>query len=162
MASLVAQWSRIHLPSQEIHVPSPCLEDPLEKEMATHSSILAWEIPWTEEHSPWGCITVRYDLPTKWDTNNKTKVVVNVIKKNTVVQGEREWLSYCIVHKFLCAQNLALSEFSKYSSFEFWKVRVVTLKIRTMKIKANEVSVSEQVGVREEWEGRIVRENQKE
>ena len=25
------------------------LEDPLEKEMATHSSILAWEIPWTEE-----------------------------------------------------------------------------------------------------------------
>ena len=26
-------------------------EDPLEKEMATHSSILAWEIPWTEEPS---------------------------------------------------------------------------------------------------------------
>ena len=26
-----------------------CQEDPLEKEMATHSSILAWEIPWTEE-----------------------------------------------------------------------------------------------------------------
>ena len=29
-------------------------ENPLEKEMATHSSILAWEIPWTEENSPWG------------------------------------------------------------------------------------------------------------
>ena len=28
---------------------SPSLEDPLEKEMAAHSSILAWEIPWTEE-----------------------------------------------------------------------------------------------------------------
>ena len=27
----------------------PGSEDPLEKEMATHSSILAWEIPWTEE-----------------------------------------------------------------------------------------------------------------
>jgi len=27
----------------------PGLEDPLEKEMATHSSIFAWEIPWTEE-----------------------------------------------------------------------------------------------------------------
>ena len=27
----------------------PGLEDPLEKEVATHSSILAWEIPWTEE-----------------------------------------------------------------------------------------------------------------
>ena len=30
-------------------VPSLGQEDPLEKEMATHSSILAWEIPWTEE-----------------------------------------------------------------------------------------------------------------
>ena len=30
-------------------------EDPLEKGMATHSSILAWRIPWTEEpYSPWG------------------------------------------------------------------------------------------------------------
>ena len=27
----------------------PCLEDPLEEEMATHSSVLAWRIPWTEE-----------------------------------------------------------------------------------------------------------------
>ena len=30
-------------------MPSRDLEDPLEKEMATHSSILAWEIPWTED-----------------------------------------------------------------------------------------------------------------
>ena len=29
----------------------PVQKDPLEKEMATHSSILAWEIPWTEEPS---------------------------------------------------------------------------------------------------------------
>ena len=34
---------------QETQVWSLGLEDPLEKEMATHSSILAWEIPWTEE-----------------------------------------------------------------------------------------------------------------
>ena len=34
---------------QEMQVPSLGQEDPLEKEMATHSSILAWEIPWTEE-----------------------------------------------------------------------------------------------------------------
>ena len=33
----------------EIWVPSMGLKDPLEKGMATHSSILAWEIPWTEE-----------------------------------------------------------------------------------------------------------------
>ena len=34
---------------QETRVQSLGQEDPLEKEMATHSSILAWEIPWTEE-----------------------------------------------------------------------------------------------------------------
>ena len=34
---------------QETWVPSLDWEDPLEKEMTTHSSILGWEIPWTEE-----------------------------------------------------------------------------------------------------------------
>ena len=34
---------------QETQVQFLCQEDPLEKEMATHSSILAWEIAWTEE-----------------------------------------------------------------------------------------------------------------
>ena len=34
---------------QETWVQSLGQEDPLEKEMATHSSILAWRIPWTEE-----------------------------------------------------------------------------------------------------------------
>ena len=40
-----------------LRVPSLGWEDPLEKEMATHCSILAWRIPWTEEPgglSPWG------------------------------------------------------------------------------------------------------------
>ena len=36
---------------QETWVRSLNWEDPLEKEMATHSSILAWEIPWTKEPS---------------------------------------------------------------------------------------------------------------
>ena len=35
--------------TQETWVPSLGQEDPLEKEMATHSSILAWKIPWIEE-----------------------------------------------------------------------------------------------------------------
>ena len=34
---------------QETHVQSLGQEDPLEKELATHSSILAWRIPWKEE-----------------------------------------------------------------------------------------------------------------
>ena len=35
---------------QETQVQFLGQEDPLEKEMATHSGILAWEIPWAEEH----------------------------------------------------------------------------------------------------------------
>ena len=47
--SLVAQMVN-HLPTmQETRVQSLGQEDPLEKEMATHSSILAWRIPQTEE-----------------------------------------------------------------------------------------------------------------
>ena len=37
--------------TQETQVRSLVQEDPLEKEIATHSSILAWKIPWTEESS---------------------------------------------------------------------------------------------------------------
>ena len=48
-ASLLAQRVK-NLPSmQETQVQSLGWEDPLEKGMATHSSILAWRIPWTEE-----------------------------------------------------------------------------------------------------------------
>ena len=45
----MAQGKRIRLPMQETRVQSLGQEDPLEKEMATYSSILAWEIPWTEK-----------------------------------------------------------------------------------------------------------------
>ena len=53
---------------QETRVPFLGQEDPLEKEVATHSSILAWRIPWTEE--PGGLHSkelqrVRYNLATK-------------------------------------------------------------------------------------------------
>ena len=45
----MAQQYRIRLPMQETRVQSLGQEDPLKKEMATHSSILVWEITWTEE-----------------------------------------------------------------------------------------------------------------
>ena len=48
-ASLVAQMVKNLLAMQEIWVRSLGREDPVNKEMATHSSILAWRIPWTEE-----------------------------------------------------------------------------------------------------------------
>ena len=64
MASLVAQKLKRLPAMRETWVRSLGQEDPLEKEMATHSSILAWEIPWSEEpggYSPWGQKRVRHD-----------------------------------------------------------------------------------------------------
>ena len=58
-ASLVAQLIN-NLPAiQETWVQSPSQEDPLEEEMATHTSTLAWEIPWAIVYG------VRHDLVTK-------------------------------------------------------------------------------------------------
>ena len=45
----MAQWQRIRLPMQEMWIRSLGQEDPLEEGTATHSSILAWRIPWTEK-----------------------------------------------------------------------------------------------------------------
>ena len=53
---------------QETQVGSLGQEDPLEKEMATHSTILAWEIPWTEESGglqPMGLQKVGHQLVTQ-------------------------------------------------------------------------------------------------
>ena len=53
---------------QEMQVGSLGREDALEKEMVTHSSILAWEIPWTEEPGglqSMGSQRVRHNLATK-------------------------------------------------------------------------------------------------
>ena len=69
-SSQVAQCWRIRLPLQEMQetqVWSLDREDPLEKEMATHSSILAWRIPWTEERGglqSMGSQRVRQDWAT--------------------------------------------------------------------------------------------------
>ena len=54
--------------TQEAQVQSLGREDLLEKDMATHSSIRAWEIPWTEEPGglqSTGSLRMRHDLPTK-------------------------------------------------------------------------------------------------
>ena len=61
--TLVAQVK--NLPAvQETQIQYLGQEDPLEKEMITHSSILAWRIPWTEKPGglqPMGLQTVRHD-----------------------------------------------------------------------------------------------------
>ena len=80
-ASLVAQRLK-RLPAVwETWVRSLGREDPLEKEMATHSSILAWRIPWTEE--PGG-------LPSMWSQRVRhDSVTKQQSLKNTVNLSEQ-------------------------------------------------------------------------
>ena len=66
--SLVAQWEITCLPVQEMPVRSLDWEDPLEQEMTTHSSILAWEIPRQRvlaDYSPWSRKRLGRDLATR-------------------------------------------------------------------------------------------------
>ena len=63
----VVKKKKVYLQMQ-MWIQSLGQEDPLEKEMATHPSILAWEIPWTEEPhglQSMGSRRVRHDLATK-------------------------------------------------------------------------------------------------
>ena len=55
---------------QETWVQSLGWEDPLEKGMATHSSILAWRIPWTEEPGSQNSLVSQIvkSLPAVWET----------------------------------------------------------------------------------------------
>ena len=66
------------LPMQEMQIRSLGGEDPLEKEMATHPSILAWEIPWTKEPGrllSTGSQRVRHDLATKQQQQIEDKLL---------------------------------------------------------------------------------------
>ena len=64
LTSLVAQMVKCLPTVQETQVQSWGWEDLLEKEMVTHSSILAWKIPWTEEPGSMGSQRVRHDWAT--------------------------------------------------------------------------------------------------
>ena len=64
MISLAAQTVKRLPTMQETQVPPLGGEDPLEKEMTTHSSTLAWKTPWMEEHGrlqPMELQRVRHD-----------------------------------------------------------------------------------------------------
>ena len=54
---------------QETQVRSLGWEDPLEKEMATYASILAWKTPWTEE--PGGLLSMRLEKESRHDLATK-------------------------------------------------------------------------------------------
>ena len=63
---------------QETQIQAMDKEEPLEMEIVTQSSIVAWEIPWTEEpgglYSPWGR---KESDTTEWLSNHSNKTVLN-------------------------------------------------------------------------------------
>ena len=82
--SLVAQMLRRLPTMQETQVQSLGWEDLLEKEVATHCSILAWKIPWMEDpgrlYSPWGLQRVGHD----WATSlyfNSNRIMTGYVKR---------------------------------------------------------------------------------
>ena len=103
-------------------------EDPLEDEMATHSSILAWKIPWMEEPRmlhPWGCkeldMTERLSLLLTDPCHMTQKIWYNFIKNTThsptnsvytdtsllsmLVEDTRNDKMICCLSSFILAKN---------------------------------------------------------
>ena len=77
---------------QEMQVRSLGQEDPLEEKMATHSSILAWEIPWTEEPGGHAIHGAAKESDMTWQLNNNTvsEKVVSTMMKRTVEMGSKD------------------------------------------------------------------------
>ena len=98
----------------ETQVQSLAWEDPLEKGLATHSSILAWRIPWTEEpggHSPWGC--------KQLDTTKRLTYTVTL---------SCSCLRLCLLHCFLSLSFLFFFFFKYFCICLHW-VLLVALKL---------------------------------
>ena len=98
-ASLVAHVVK-NLPAmQETQVPSLGWEDPLEKGMATHTSIVAWRIPWTEEPGGLQSMGHKESDTTEWLTSTLDKSVLWEISIRDVSNmpgpgfASKSWLS---------------------------------------------------------------------
>ena len=110
-APLVAQMVKNPPSVREIWIRSLGWEDPLEEGMETHSSILAWTIPWTEEPGKlqsMGSQRVRYD----WTTKHSTALWPggDLVRRDTTVRFTVE------IHKFRAGLSL-VSFFSSSTEF---------------------------------------------
>ena len=78
-ASLVAQTVKRLPTMRETRVRSLGREDPVEKKMATHSSILAWKIPWTEDPGRLQSMGSQKDTTEQLNNKNKCGVCWSII-----------------------------------------------------------------------------------
>ena len=108
-ASLVAQRLK-NLPAmQETQVQSLDWEDPLEKGMAPHSSILAWRFPWTEEPGELQFMGLQW-VSHDWETNIH---LIHLEFAWRVVQG-KNWIYYFL------SRTPSPTPFTKSFSFPNW------------------------------------------
>ena len=107
-ASLVAQTVNNPAAMQDTWVWTLGWEDPLEEGMATHFSILAWRIPWTEEPGglqPMGSQRVGHNWPTKHSTAQDVWILKNysfIYRKSKTTGAEATWfldLPICHIKK---------------------------------------------------------------
>ena len=109
--------------TQETQVRSLGWEDPLEKEMATHSSILAWRIPWTEEpgglHSPWGHKELKQlSVWAYKHSMGKLPIELSILSLHRHVDVIHIWMEYqCPFGEFF-----SLAGPSKGYSFQPWQL----------------------------------------
>ena len=104
-----------HLPAMsETWVRSLDREAPLEKEMATHSSTLAWKIPQTEEpdrpHSPWGCRVGHAEQLHWFNVNQKSQTNPGLFENvdNQNLKRTVRYLFYMILVGILLGVNLCM------------------------------------------------------
>ena len=91
---------------QETRVQFLGQEDPLEKEMATHSSILAWRIPWTEEPGrpqSTGSQKSRHDLATKQQQRKDRNA--DYLLSRAALAGAEIWDRYGVFSQCACCEG---------------------------------------------------------
>ena len=126
----MAQGKRIQLPMQETQVWSLGQEDPSAKEMATHSSILAWRIPWTEEPVGYNPLSRRvgYDLSTKQQqflplTTGGNSVLFHTMDDSTITQEPNfHHITFLHFHFLFWSNAIAEAQWVRGGSSEshFW------------------------------------------
>ena len=114
-ASLVAQTVKSLLAVLETQVQFLGQEDPLEKEIANHSSILAWRIPWMEE--PGGLQTVGHN----WGTNTTTSKRHLMAKRRLVLSAKCESFRWACLRLTYRAEDEVPPFVSWEAFWFFWK-----------------------------------------
>ena len=97
---------------QEMWVWSLSREDPLEKETATHSSILAWKIPWTEE--PGGLQSMESQSDATEHTHTQQQFILYVLSAEHLYQFFREKKSVLWSENTSIIKNVLFCNIYKY------------------------------------------------